>query len=190
MFMSCSESTLWRSSAPAQFLNVNNPSTTEGHLRTKYNVKLLFLNPLIYQCTMTHVLLRIYFRLVLTGGTYLSALGSQQGILISASAVPHCGSPVWKNGPCSEHQCIGLLEVHCSNYINVKSAATFAVGKFTTAWVWHKAQQITSQSCLRSRLDEWLHLYVHLSTGIQYGYACMSLWIKCFSRHMSVWVYE
>ena len=46
MFMSCSESTLWRSSAPAQFLNFNIPSTTEGHLRTKCNVK-LFLNPLI-----------------------------------------------------------------------------------------------------------------------------------------------
>ena len=30
------------SSAPVQFLNFNIPSTTEGHLRTKYNVKLLF----------------------------------------------------------------------------------------------------------------------------------------------------
>ena len=42
---------------------------------------------------MTQVLARIYFPLVLTGGTYLSALGSQQGILISASTVFHCGSP-------------------------------------------------------------------------------------------------
>ena len=42
MFMSCSESTPWMSSAPAQFLNFNILSTTEGHLRTKYNVKLLF----------------------------------------------------------------------------------------------------------------------------------------------------
>ena len=74
-------------------------------------------------------------------GTYLGnlpvSIGSQQWILISASTVSHCGSPVWKNGPCSEHQCIGLLEEHCSNYIiiyvNVKSAHTFAVGKFTTA---------------------------------------------------------
>ena len=41
MFMSCSESTLWRSSAPAQFLNFNIPSTTD-HLRTIYNVQLLF----------------------------------------------------------------------------------------------------------------------------------------------------
>ena len=50
-------------------------------------------------------------------GTYLSALGSQQGILISASTVSHCGSLVWKNGSCSEHQCTGLLEEHCSHYI-------------------------------------------------------------------------
>ena len=39
-FMSCSESTLWRSSAPAQFLNFNIPSATEGHLKTKQNVKI------------------------------------------------------------------------------------------------------------------------------------------------------
>ena len=44
----------------------------------------------------THFGLHIYFRQVLTGGTYLSALGSQQGILISASTVSHCGSPVRK----------------------------------------------------------------------------------------------
>ena len=105
--LSCSESTLWRSSAPAQFSSFNIPSTTEGHLRTKYKVKLLFLNPLTYQCTMVHVLVRGYFWWVLTGGTYPSALGSQQRILISASTVSHCGSPVWKNGSCSEHQCTG-----------------------------------------------------------------------------------
>ena len=40
---------------------------------------------------------------------YLSALGSQQGILISASTVSHCGSHVWKNWSCSEHQCIDLF---------------------------------------------------------------------------------
>ena len=92
---------------------------------------------------MTHVLVHICFRLVLTGGTYPSALGSQQGILISASTVSHCGSPVWKKGSYSEHQCTGLLEEHCSNYIiNVKSADTSAVGKFMTARVWHKAEQI------------------------------------------------
>ena len=43
--MSCSP---WMSSAPAQFLSFNIPSTTEGHLRTKYNVKLLFLNPVYF----------------------------------------------------------------------------------------------------------------------------------------------
>ena len=90
----------------------------------------------------THFGLHIYFRHVLIGGTYLSALGSQQGILISASTVSHCGSPVWKKWSCSEHQCIGLLEEHYSNYVNVKSADTSAAGKFTTARVWHKAEQI------------------------------------------------
>ena len=82
---------------------------------------------------MTHVLVRVYFWQVLTGGTYLSALGSQQEILISASAVSHCGSHVWKNWSSSEHQWIGLLGEHCGNNVNVKSADTFAVGKFTTA---------------------------------------------------------
>ena len=47
----------------------------------------------------------------------MSALGSQQGILISESTVSHCGSPMWKKQSCSEHQCIGLLEEHYSNYI-------------------------------------------------------------------------
>ena len=47
-----------------------------------------------------------------------------------------------KNGPCSEHQCIGLLEEHCSNYVKVKSARQASVGKFTTARVRHKAEQI------------------------------------------------
>ena len=37
----CVMSTLGLSSAPAQFLNFNIPSTTEGHLRTKYNLKII-----------------------------------------------------------------------------------------------------------------------------------------------------
>ena len=106
------------SSAPAQFLKFNIPINHRGSPEDKIQCQnYYFLNPLIYHCTMTHVLVQIYFWLVLTGGTYLSTLGSQQGILISASTVSCCGSPVWKNGPCSEHQCIGLLEGHCSNYI-------------------------------------------------------------------------
>ena len=35
-------------------------------------------------------------RSVLTGGTYLSALGSQQGILISESTLSQCERLVWK----------------------------------------------------------------------------------------------
>ena len=41
--------------------------------------------------------------------------------------------PLWKNWSSSEHQWIGLLGEHCGNNVNVKSADTFAVGKFTTA---------------------------------------------------------
>ena len=73
MFMSCSESTLWMSSAPAQFLNYNILSTTEGHLRTKYNVKKSIKNPLIYQCTMTHF------------DTYLFSVGTHRGNLLVSS---------------------------------------------------------------------------------------------------------
>ena len=46
---------------------------TEGHLRTKYNVKSLFLNPLIYQCTMTHF------------GIYLFLVGTHRGNLLVSS---------------------------------------------------------------------------------------------------------
>ena len=73
MFMSCSESTLWMSSAPAQFLNFNIPSIT-GHLRTKHNVKIFKLKkPLIYQCTMTHF------------GTYLFSVGTHRENLLVSS---------------------------------------------------------------------------------------------------------
>ena len=41
VMLPCSESTLL--TAPAQFLSFNIPSTTEGHLRTKYNVKIIIL---------------------------------------------------------------------------------------------------------------------------------------------------
>ena len=39
---------------PCAVLNFNIPSTTEGHLKTKYNVRKRLKNPLIYQCTMTY----------------------------------------------------------------------------------------------------------------------------------------
>ena len=93
----------------------------------------------------------------------MSALGSQQGILISASTVSHCGSPVWKNGSCSEHQCIGLLEKHCS-YVNVKSADTSAVGKFTIARVWHKAEQIIRVNLAfgHAWMSDYIRMYICL----------------------------
>ena len=59
------------------------------------------------------------------GNLPVSSRPSPQGIFISVSTVSHCGSPVWKNGPCSEHQRTALLEEHCSNYVNVKSAYIF-----------------------------------------------------------------
>ena len=61
-------------------------------------------------------------------GTYLFSTGTHQGYLLVSSrfstgdlnfcvySIP-LGSPVWKNRSCSEHQCIGLLEEHCCNYI-------------------------------------------------------------------------
>ena len=111
--LSCSESTLWRSSAPLQFLNFNIPSTTEGHLRTKYNVKLFFFKS-------TYLPMHNDTRL----GTYLFSVGTHRGNLLVSSSfstgdLNFCvhSIPLWKNGSCSEHQCIGLLEEHCSNYI-------------------------------------------------------------------------
>ena len=68
MFMSCSESALWISSAPAQFLNFNILSTT-GHLRTKY-IK-IFKNPLIN--AQWH------------SGTYLFSVSTHQGSLLVSS---------------------------------------------------------------------------------------------------------
>ena len=81
------------SSAPAQFLNFNIPSTTEGHLRTKYNVKLLF-----FKSTYLSMHNDTPF------GTYLFSDGTYRGNLLvgsrfskwdlnSASTVSHCGSP-------------------------------------------------------------------------------------------------
>ena len=105
-------------------------------------------------------------------GTHLgnrsSALGSQQGILISASTVSHCGSPVWKKRPCSELQCIGLLEEHCSNYVNVKSADT-----------WHKVEQIIRVNLAfgRAWMSDYICMYICLCMYNTHttGYACMSL---------------
>ena len=94
-------------------------------------IQCLFLNPLIYQCAMT----RFGMDLLSIGGTYLSALGSQQGISISASTVSHCGSPVWKKTVmlrASMHRPVGgaLWQLY---YVYVKSADTSFVGNFTTA---------------------------------------------------------
>ena len=111
MFRVCSLNVL----CPCAVLNI--PSTTEGHLKTKYNVnKYIKKSTDLSMRNDTFWYVCIFGRNSL-GGTYLSALGSQQEILISASTVSHCGSHVWKKWSCSEHQYIGLLEEHCSNYI-------------------------------------------------------------------------
>ena len=156
---------------------------------------------------MTHVLVRIYFRYVPTGGTYLSALGSQQGILISASTVSHCGSTGWKNGSCSEHQCIGLLEEHCSNYI-VMSLLNLQIHLQWASLRQHECginQDKLSKSILPSVMLGWvttflctsvylcrIYIYIlHTSLSLSPhtpGYACMSLWIKSGFRSRHIWI--
>ena len=97
---------------------------------------------------------------------------------------------MWKKQSCSEHQCMGLLEEHCSNYImsmlNLQQIHQWASSQHQCGIKQNKLS--ASQSGLLSCLDEWQHLYVHLSTCVGYiyipGYACMSLW---FSRH--IWIH-
>ena len=93
--------------------------TSRQPQRTKYNVKWLFFKSTYLSLHNDTFWYGFIFGRYSRGEStkYLSALGSQQGILISASSVSHCGSPVWKNGPCSEYQFTGPLEEHCSNYI-------------------------------------------------------------------------
>ena len=63
-----------------------------------------------------------------------------------------------------KHQCMGLLEEHCSNYINAKSADTSAVGKFMTAEVWHKAEQIISVNLAfrHAWMSDYICMYICL----------------------------
>ena len=149
------------SSAAAQFLNFNIPSTTEGHLRTKYNVNLF----LFFKSTYLSMHNDTRF------GTDLFSVGTHRGNLLvnsrfSTGDLNFCvhSIPLCKNGSCSEHQCIGLLEEHCSNYVT--SEDTSAVGKFTTAWVWHKAEQIIWISLAFSHA--WMSDYICM-----YIYVCM-----------------
>ena len=78
-----------------------------------------------------------------------------------------------------------LLEEHCSNYIiiyvNVQSADTFAVGKFTTAWVWHKAQQMIRVSLAfgHAWMSDYICMYIRLL--VQYIYII-------FQTHLDTWV--
>ena len=108
-------------------------------------------------------------------GTYLFSVGTHLGNLLVSSRFltgdlnfcihiiplwePYVEKPVML-----KHQCIGLLEEHCSNYINVKSADTSAVGKFTTAWVWHKAEQII-----------WVNLAFSHMLGCTNPFVCTSV---------------
>ena len=92
MLMSCPESTLWTSSAPAQFLNFNIPSTT-GHLRTKYKVK-KYIKKSTYLSMHNDTFWYIFIFGRHSPGEPTSAPGSQEGILISVFTVSHCGSPM------------------------------------------------------------------------------------------------
>ena len=87
--------------APAQVLNFNIPSTT-GHPKTNHDVK----NKTIHLSIM-HNDTRFGMYLFSVGthlGNLPVSIGSQQWILISASVVSRCGSPVWKSGSCTLHR--------------------------------------------------------------------------------------
>ena len=97
---------LWRSSAPAQFLNFNIPSTTEGHLRTKYNVKLLF-----FKCTYLSMHNDAPF------GTHLFSVGTYRGNLLVSSRfstgdLNFCvhSIPLWE--PCVEKRAMLRASMH------------------------------------------------------------------------------
>ena len=104
--LSCSESTLWRSSAPAQFLNFNIPSTTDGHLRTKYNA---IFNYFLSTYLSMHNDTRF--------GTYLFLVGTHWGNLLvnsrfSTGDLNFCvrSIPLWE--PCVEKRAVLRAPMH------------------------------------------------------------------------------
>ena len=114
---------------------------------------------------MTHVLVRIYFRLVLTWVTYLSALGSQQGILISASTVSHCGSLVWKNRSCSEHQYWrSTAVITIMSMLNLQIHLLWAFSRQHECGIKQNKSESILPSVMLGRVT--IRLYVHLSTCV------------------------
>ena len=150
MFMLCSESILWMSSAPAQFFNFNIPSTT-GHLRTKYKVKLLF-----FKCTYLSMHNDAPF------GTHLFSVGTYRGNLLVSSRFSTGDLNFWVHSiplrePCVEKPVmlrasmhIGLLEEHCSNYI---------------------------MPMLNLQIHQWASSRQHLRVNLAFGHAWMNDYI-------------
>ena len=127
-------------------------------------------------------------------GSYLFSVGTHRGNLLVSSRfstgdLNFCVYSIslwetWVEKPVMLRT--SILEEHFSNYIyvNVKSADTSAVGKFTTARVWHKAEQIIQVNHAFSRA--WTSDYtfvctsvylcrIYLHTHTHPGYACKSL---------------
>ena len=122
--------------------------------------------------------------------TYLFSVGTHWGNLLVSSRfstgdLNFCvhSIPLWE--PCVEKTVmlrasmhIGLLEEHCSNYImpmlNLQIHQWASSRQHQCGIRQNKLS--ASQSGLRSCLDEWLHLHVHLSACVGYtpGYACTS----------------
>ena len=90
---------------------------------------------------------------------------------------------------------MSIAVIILSIYVNVKCADASAVGKFTTARVWHKAEQIiwvslasvilgwvTTFVCTSVYLCTHTHTHTHISICV---YEFMNQ--KCFSRH--IWIH-
>ena len=108
-------------------------------------------------------------------GTYLFSVGTHQRNLLVSSRfstgdLNFCvhSIPLWEpcveSGLCTLHQCVGLLKEHCSNYVSVKYADTSAVGKFATALLWHKAEQIIRVNLAfgHAWMSEYICMYICL----------------------------
>ena len=112
-------------------------------------------------------------------GNLLVSSRFSTGILISVSTVSHCGSPLWKNRSCSKHQCIGLLEEHCSNHIM----------SMLNLQIHGIKQNKLSESILLSFMLGWMTTFV--CTSVYFCRICICVYEfmnkKCFSRH--IWIH-
>ena len=77
---------------------------TEGNLRTKYNVK-LFLNPLIYQCTMTHFVIDLFSVGTPRGNLLVSSRFSTGDLNFCVHSIP-----LWE--PCVEKRVMLRASMH------------------------------------------------------------------------------